>query len=335
VYIKQSTAVVLSFGPFVAPGDGVTLVTSLVSALDNGSTGIFLSKNGGALTIRHASVTATTYDAYGNYRVTLDATDTNTLGSLRVQFAAAASCLPVWVDLTVLPANIYDSLVGGSDLLDVSVTQWLGTAVATPGVAGIPSVDAVRVGGTVQTGRDLGASVLLSSGTGTGQLDFTSGVVKANLAQILGTALTETAGQIAAAFKQFFDVGTPTGTMKAITNVVTATNLTNAPSSGDFTSVMKTSLNAATPAVTVSDKTGFRLSSTGVNDILRTAMTEGYAADGSPPTLEQAVFMLIAKGFEVSIVGTTMTVKKLDGSTPAMTFTLNSAATPTSITRAT
>jgi hypothetical protein len=87
-------------------------------------------------------------------------------------------------------------------------------------------VNTVKVGGTTQTARDLGASVLISSGTGTGQLDVTSGVIKANLAQILGTALTETAGQIAAAFKQFFDVASPTGTMKAITNVVTTTNLT-------------------------------------------------------------------------------------------------------------
>lgn len=53
---------------------------------------------------------------------------------------------------------------------------------------GTPVADTVRVGGTTQTARDLGASVLLSSGTGTGQLDFTSGVVKANAVQLLGTA---------------------------------------------------------------------------------------------------------------------------------------------------
>ncbi len=40
-----------------------------------------------------------------------------------------------------------------------NVTQWLGTAVATPGVAGIPSVDTVRLGGTVQTGADVGGMV--------------------------------------------------------------------------------------------------------------------------------------------------------------------------------
>lgn len=95
------------------------------------------------------------------------------------------------------------------------------------GVDASGRVDVLKINGTSQTARDIGASVLLSSGSGAGQLDFTSGVVKANLAQILGTALTETAGQIAAAFKQFFDVGTPTGTMKAITNVVTTTTATN------------------------------------------------------------------------------------------------------------
>jgi hypothetical protein len=47
-------------------------------------------------------------------------------------------------------------------------------------------VDVIKVAGTTQTARDIGASVLLSSGTGTGQLDFTSGVVKANATQWLG-----------------------------------------------------------------------------------------------------------------------------------------------------
>lgn len=90
--------------------------------------------------------------------------------------------------------------------------------------AGLADANAVKVGptgsGTAQTARDVGASVLLSTGTGAGQLDFTSGVVKANLAQILGTALTETAGQIAAAFKKFFDKATPTGTINSIPDAV-------------------------------------------------------------------------------------------------------------------
>lgn len=49
-------------------------------------------------------------------------------------------------------------------------------------------MDVAKVGGTTQTARDLGASVLLSSGTGTGQLDVTSGVVKASVTQVNGDA---------------------------------------------------------------------------------------------------------------------------------------------------
>jgi hypothetical protein len=55
------------------------------------------------------------------------------------------------------------------------------------------------------------------------------------LTQILGTALTETAGQIAAAFKKFFNIATPAATMDhgilvdTVTTTTTATNLTNLP----------------------------------------------------------------------------------------------------------
>jgi hypothetical protein len=126
--------------------------------------------------------------------------------------------------------------------------------------SGLVDANTVKIGptgsGTAQTARDVGASVLLSTGTGTGQLDFTSGVVKANLAQILGTALTETAGLLAGGFKKFFNIATPASTMDALTLVATATNLTNAPTSGDLTATMKTSVttaaSAATPVATVS-----------------------------------------------------------------------------------
>jgi len=70
-------------------------------------------------------------------------------------------------------------------------------------------------------------------------------------------------------------------------------------------------------------------------DILTTALTEAYAADGSQPTLTQAVYLILQHLGESSISGTTKTVKQLDGSTTAATFTLDDASSPTSITRAT
>lgn len=65
------------------------------------------------------------------------------------------------------------------------------------------------------------------------------------------------------------------------------------------------------------------------------AMTEGYAADGSTATPSQMFYMLWSLMAEKSISSTTLTAKKLDGSTSAMTFTLSDATSPVSITRAT
>lgn len=63
-------------------------------------------------------------------------------------------------------------------------------------------------------------------------------------------------------------------------------------------------------------------------------MTQGYAAVGVAPTVEQALFMVLHALTNFAISGTTVTVKKLDGTT-AFTDTLDSAVTPTSRTRAT
>ena len=63
---------------------------------------------------------------------------------------------------------------------------------------------------------DADGYILLSSGTGTGQLSFTSGVVDANLTKILGTALTETSGYLAAGFKKFFNIQTPLFTTASV-----------------------------------------------------------------------------------------------------------------------
>lgn len=72
-----------------------------------------------------------------------------------------------------------------------------------------------------------------------------------------------------------------------------------------------------------------------VADILTTQMTEAYAADGAAPTLAQALFAIQQFLQERAVSGTTLTVKKLDGSSTAMTFTLDDSASPTSLTRAT
>ena len=73
---------------------------------------------------------------------------------------------------------------------------------------------------------------------------------------------------------------------------------------------------------------------TALSDYGTTAITESYATDGSAATPEQMLYMIWASLSEFAISGTTITAKKLDGST-AMTFTLDDGTDPTSRTRAT
>lgn len=81
------------------------------------------------------------------------------------------------------------------------------------------------------------------------------------------------------------------------------------------------------------------LSSAQVNaemvDVLRTdTIPDSYAADGAQPTFAQAVLAIQQFLTEKAVSGTTVTVKKPDGTTTAMTLTLNDGSSPTSITRA-
>ena len=68
--------------------------------------------------------------------------------------------------------------------------------------------------------------------------------------------------------------------------------------------------------------------------VLTTALTESYSTDGSAATAAQILYELRSFLFEQSKSGVTVTTKRLDGTTTAMTLTLDDADTPTSITRA-
>jgi hypothetical protein len=85
----------------------------------------------------------------------------------------------------------------------------------------------------------------------------------------------------------------------------------------------------------VTTKTGYALTSDYDFAKGTVAVTEAYAADGAAPTPVQSLMLIQQALTEVSISSTTMTIKKLDGSTTAATLTLNDASTPTSKTRAT
>ena len=197
-YLKQSTAgQLIMFGPFVDKTDGVTLKTdaTTITDIDHGTTGIFLSKAGAAAAIRHAAVTASVADAYGMMKVTLDATDTATVGTLDVLFAKAATYLPVHKSFMVLPANVYDSLMG-TDLLDVSLVQVAGSTTNVSALA--TNVDAILTDtATIDTAGEIAAAVWSADAT-TYQTQGTFGQAigdpAADAGTIYATVVTNAAG---------------------------------------------------------------------------------------------------------------------------------------------
>lgn len=99
----------------------------------------------------------------------------------------------------------------------------------------------------------------------------------------------------------------------------------------------QTSLTGAITAIGVVDGIvdNIILDTDELQQLLTTAMTESYATDGSPPTFTQFMYMLWSSISQFDISSTTITTRKLDGTTSAMTFTMNDATSPTSRTRAT
>lgn len=70
-----------------------------------------------------------------------------------------------------------------------------------------------------------------------------------------------------------------------------------------------------------------------VQDVLDSTIADSVPADGSRPNIPQALYMLVQLMTEKAVSGTTVTVKKPDGSTTLLTLTLDDATNPTSITR--
>jgi len=179
--------------------------------------------------------------------------------------------------------------------INVDVTAFGGTAGTF--ASGRPEVNTSHFGGTAGT--------------------FASGRPEVNTSHIAGSAVSTSSAQIGV-------------------NVVNAGGTawgSGAITAGSIASDAITAAKIATGAIDAD-----AIASDAVTElttgVLTTQMTEAYAADGVAPTLAQAVFAIQQFLQEKAISGTTLTVKKLDGTTTAMTFTLNDATTPTSVTRA-
>lgn len=114
--LKISTATTVTIGP-VLDADGAAVTTAVV-------TNFSIVKNGSS-----AALTTETLNhiANGYYTLALTSTNTNTLGNLEVFVNNTAMSMTMF-RYNVIAAQVYDSLVSGSDLLQIDIQQLVGSA---------------------------------------------------------------------------------------------------------------------------------------------------------------------------------------------------------------
>lgn len=149
--LRANTQITIKFGPLLDQTDGVTAETGLATALDNATTGLRLSKDGGNMADR-ADATAPVHDELGEYDVVLGAGDVDTEGVLKISFQNAA-CLPHWQEYMVLSEAAWDA-------------KYLAHPTAQAGAA---SSITLASGEVTATGYLNGNLVEIVSGTGAGQ----------------------------------------------------------------------------------------------------------------------------------------------------------------------
>lgn len=149
-YLRQSTAVSVLLGPLVDDADGKTPETAINAAATDldfykgiTKSDITDTDSGGSNDWAHV--------ANGFYSLELTISDTDTLGHFRIS-VNATGCLPTWEDFIVLPANVYDSLVLGTDLLQIDLRQW-GGDLPSALVSGTVPANATLIEGLDATGQ--------------------------------------------------------------------------------------------------------------------------------------------------------------------------------------
>lgn len=345
-HLGDYDAAAVIFGKFTSyqPSTGTPFTLAGTPALsvykDNSTT---QSTSGVTLTASFDSVTGLNHFAI----------DTSSDGS----FYSAGS----FFDIVITTGTVDGVSVVGSCIASFTIRKDSSLKPTTAGrtlvvdSAGLADATTVKLGpsgsGTAQTARDVGLSVLISSGTGTGQLSVTSGVVDANTTKVSGTAQTGRdlgasvllssgtgTGQVLLSSGKVSIVASDIGAVWDVTLAShvgagsTGLALSSASAAGD---PWNTPLPGAYASGTAGNIVGNNLNATVSSRLASASYTapptaaENFAAvlkgDWTGLTGEASYSLLNAARFlrnKVTLSGATLTVKKEDGTTNAWTGTV-------------
>lgn len=165
----------------------------------------------------------------------------------------------------------------------------------------------------------------------------TAAALAADAGTEIGTAVWATTTRILTALDEDTTTLDLDATIRAAVGMSAANLDTQLTTIDDFLDTEVAAIKAKTDQLTftVANQVDSNALTVDEDEILDDQLTDSVPADGTLPTVRQALYMLTQFMFERSVSGTTLTVRKADGSTSLMSFTLSDATSPVSITRAT
>ena len=146
-YLRADTDQTEMVGPFLDKTDGVSLEIGLAGDASD------ISKDGLAF---GTGPVLGTYDSHGMYPVAITVAMTGTEGSFFLSVDDPATHLHVWHEFTVIPQKVYDSMILGTDTLEVdAIAISASTTAADDLEANISNVARALVSGTADSGDTL------------------------------------------------------------------------------------------------------------------------------------------------------------------------------------
>ena len=159
--LRQSTASQeLLLGPFFDRTDGVTAETGLTIA----NTDVRISKAGANIVAKNSG--GGTHDELGVYQITLDATDTNTVGTLDI-FVDDSEALPIWTKCLVLEEAVFDityaAAADGGVPVDSIASGAIDAASIATGAIDADAIAASAIGASEIAADAIGASEIAAA----------------------------------------------------------------------------------------------------------------------------------------------------------------------------
>lgn len=154
LFLKQSTASqAVLLGPYIDDTDGKTAETGLTIA----NTDIRLSANGGNMFSKTSG--GGTHDEAGFYAITLDATDTATVGRLQIS-SDVAGALPVWMECQVVEEDTYEFFFASGATPDADVASILSDTTVLVDTRIPDTISLANINAEVDTALDTAISEL-------------------------------------------------------------------------------------------------------------------------------------------------------------------------------